>query len=302
MYKRIICIKIYDKGLETMDMNNETGLHSFDIALRTGWKDEEKLMLWDEVKKAQKIGAPLKRVFETVAQKTRRKPNSVRNYYYMKVKETGEIEQKPSTFTPFTKEEIYTLLRTLLASGAKGESIRGASLRLAEGDKTLMLRYQNKYRSLIKNGRPLVEKVLADMDKDSEKYLSPYDTQKSMSPVGKESKYIPESVIKALMACDVDVKSFFKGLAKVAGMAVAKVRSEDELRQLMLQNESIKKENSALHSRLKMEMEKSHKAASLFEQLMNLKTKTIETKDLESLTALGEWLKEDARKSSADAL
>jgi hypothetical protein len=285
-----------------MDMNNETGLHSFDIALRTGWKDEEKLMLWDEVKKAQKIGAPLKRVFETVAQKTGRKPNSVRNYYYMKVKETGEIEQKPSTFTPFTKEEIYTLLRTLLAAGAKGESIRGASLRLADGDKTLMLRYQNKYRSLIKNGRPLVDKVMADMDRDNEKYLSPYDTQKSIAPVGKESKYIPESVIKALMACDVDVKSFFKGLAKVAGMAVAKVRSEEEMRQLMLQNESIKKENAALHTRLKKEMERSHKAASLFEQLMNLKTKTIETKDLESLTALGEWLKEDTRTSSADAL
>ncbi len=282
-------------------MNNEAGLHSFEIALRTGWKDEEKLMLWDEVKKAQKIGAPLKRVFETVAQKTGRKPNSVRNYYYMKVKETGEIEQKPTTFTPFTKEEIYTLLRTLLASGAKGESIRGASLRLAGGDKTLMLRYQNKYRSLIKNGRPLVDKVMADMDRDNEKYLSPYETQRPMVPVGKESKYIPESVVKALMASDVDVKSFFKGLAKVAGLAVVQARADEELRQMSVQNESIKKENAALHARLKKEMEKSLKAASLFDQLLSLKTKTLETKDLESLTGLSEWLKEGAR-SNADAL
>lgn len=284
-----------------MDMNNENGLHSFDIALRTGWKDEEKLMLWDEVKKAQKIGSPLKRVFETVAHKTGRKPNSVRNYYYMKVKETGEIEQKPSTFTPFTKEEIYMLLRTLLAASANGESIRGASLRLANGDKTLMLRYQNKYRSLVKNGRSLVEKVMADMDRDNEKYLNPYNTQKSIAAATKESKYIPESVIKSLMACDVDIKSFFKGLAKIAGLAVVKVRTEEEMLQLMLQSESIKKENAALHMRLKKEMERSHKAASLFEQLMSLKTKTIETKDLESLTALGEWLKEDTR-GNADAL
>lgn len=284
-----------------MDINNETGLHSFDIALRTGWKDEEKLMLWDEVKKAQKIGAPLKRVFDTVAFKTGRKPNSVRNYYYMKVKETGEIEHKPSSFTPFSKEEIYTLLKTLLAAGSSGESVRGASLRLAGGDKTLMLRYQNKYRSLIKNGRPLVEKVMADMDSNNEKHFNPYDTQKMMAPISKENKYIPENVIKALMACDVDVKSFFKGLAKVAGMAVVKARAEEEMGQLVLQSESIKKENAALHIRLKNEMEKSHKAASLFEQLMSLKTKTIETKDLESLTALGEWLKEDMR-SSADAL
>lgn len=281
-------------------MNNEAGLHSFEIALRTGWKDEEKLLLWDEVKKAQKIGAPLKRVFETVAQKTGRKPNSVRNYYYMKVKETGEIEQKPTTFTPFTKEEIYTLLRTLLAAGAKGESIRGASLKLAGGDKTLMLRYQNKYRSLIKNGRPLVEKVMADMDRDNEKYLSPYESQRSLAPVGKESKYIPESVVKALMTLDVDVRSFFKGLAKIAGMAVVKAHTEEELRQMSTQNETIKKENAVLNSRLKKEMEKSLKAASLFDELLSLNTKTLETKDLESLTGLSEWLKEGAR--NADAL
>ncbi len=283
-----------------MDTNNEAGLHSFDIALRTGWKDDEKLMLWDEVKKAQRIGAPLKRVFETVAQSTGRKPNSVRNYYYMKVKETGEIEQKPSTFTPFNRDEIYMLLRELLASGARGESIRGASLNLADGDKTLMLRYQNKYRSLIKNARPLVEKVMADMERDNQKYISPYETAKPSAVVGKESKYIPESVVKALMAADIDVKSFFKGLAKVAGMAVSKGRLEEEMRLAAAQAESIRKENAALNARLKKEMERSVKAASLVEQLIGMKAK-IETKDIESVSGLAEWLKEGAR-GSADAL
>lgn len=283
-----------------MDINNEAGLGSFEIALRTGWKDEEKLMLWDEVKRAQKLGAPLKRVFETVAQKTNRKPNSVRNYYYMKVKETGEIEQKPSTFTPFTKEEIYTLLRTLLGAAATGESIRGASLRLAGGDKTLMLRYQNKYRSLIKNGRALVEKVLRDMDKAGEKYISPYETIKP-SVQAKENRIISESVMKALMASDVDVKSFFKGLAKVASMAVLKDSTEEEMRQMEMQNESIRKENAQLNARLKKEMEKSASAATLFEQISVMKTKMPEIRDLESLQSLEAWLKEDVR-TSADAL
>ena len=49
-----------------MDINNTADLQSFEISLRTGWKDDEKLMLWDEVRKAQKMGAPLKRVFENV--------------------------------------------------------------------------------------------------------------------------------------------------------------------------------------------------------------------------------------------
>ncbi|MFA5675561.1 MAG: hypothetical protein WDA65_03480 [Christensenellales bacterium] len=283
-----------------MDTNNDTGLGSFEIALRTGWKDDEKLMLWDEIKKAQKIGAPLKRVFETVAQKTGRKPNSVRNYYYMKVKETGEIEQKPTTFTPFTKEEIYTLLRTLLGSAASGDSIRGASLKLARGDKTLMLRYQNKYRSLIKNGRPLIEKVMADMDKAGEKYISPYETHKGGAPVYKESRFIPEVVVKALIASDVDVKSFFKGLAKVAGMAVLKNRAEEEMREISMQNESIQKENTVLNNRLKKEIEKNTKTNTLFEQLAIIKASLPEAGDLD-LKNLESRLKEGLR-GSADAL
>ena len=290
-------------------MNNSEGLQSFEISLRTGWKDEEKLLLWDEVKKAHKVGTPLKRVFETVANKTGRKPNSVRNYYYMKVKETGEIEQKPSTFTPFSKEEIYMLLRTLLASGAKGESIRGASLKLANGDKTLMLRYQNKYRSLIKSGRPLVEKVMSDMDKDNESYLNPYISQRSSLAAGKENKYIPESVIKTLMAADVDVKSFFKGFSKIAVLAASKNELEEKLEAMSAQQESIKKENTALNAnirelklKLKKEMERSVKAAALFQQLISINSAVSETKELEGLKGLGDWLKDGAAHSSVDAL
>jgi len=286
-----------------MDTNNAAGLPDFEISLRTGWKDEEKLLLWDEVKKAQKIGAPLKRVFETVARQTGRKPNSVRNYYYMKVKETGEIEQKPSTFVQFSREEIYELLRTLLAAGARGESIRGASLKLASGDKTLMLRYQNKYRSLIKSARPLVEMVMADMEQDGEKYLNPYETQKSGAV--RENRYIPESVARTLSSADVDVKAFFKGLAKIASLAASSAQAEQELLMIEAQAESIRKENAALSAnvrdlsaKLKKEMERSVKAATLYQQLMKMNASP-ELKNMESLAGLGELL---GAHNSADAL
>ncbi len=285
-----------------MDTNNAAGLPEFEISLRTGWKDDEKLLLWDEVKKAQKIGAPLKRVFEAVARQTGRKPNSVRNYYYMKVKETGEIEQKPSTFIQFSREEIYELLRTLLAAGARGESIRGASLKLAGGDKTLMLRYQNKYRSLIKCARSLVEMVMADMEQDGEKYLNPYETQKSTAV--RENRYIPESVARALSSADVDVKAFFKGLAKIASLAAASAEAEQELLRAEAQTESVRKENAALSAnvrdlsaKLKKEMERSVKAASLYQQLMKMNASP-ELKNIESLAGLGELL----GAHSADAL
>jgi hypothetical protein len=289
-----------------MDMNNAAGLSDFEISLRTGWKDEEKLMLWDEVKKAQKLGAPLKRVFETVARQTGRKPNSVRNYYYMKVKETGEIEQKPTTFVQFSKEEIYELLRTLLASGARGESIRGASLKLAGGDKTMMLRYQNKYRSLIKSARPLVEMVMTDMDQDGEKYLSPYETQKSTAV--RENRYIPDSVTRTLSGVDVDVKAFFKGLAKIAALAASSAHVEEELQTLSIQSETIKKENATLsasvrdlNAKLKKEMERNVKAATLYEQLMKMDASAAGLKNIENLAGLGELLSA-VPHSSADAL
>jgi predicted transcriptional regulator len=286
-----------------MDTNNAAGLPDFEISLRTGWKDEEKLLLWDEVKKAQKMGAPLKRVFETVARQTGRKPNSVRNYYYMKVKETGEIEQKPSTFVQFSREEIYELLRTLLAAGARGESIRGASLKLAGGDKTLMLRYQNKYRSLIKSARPLVEMVMGDMDQEGEKYVSPYETQKTSAV--RENRYIPESVTRALSGADVDVKAFFKGLAKIAALAAASAQAEQELQMTEAQTENIRKENAALSAnvrdlsaKLKKEMERSVKAATLYQQLMKMNASP-ELKNMESLAGLGELL---GAHTNADAL
>jgi hypothetical protein len=290
-----------------MDMNNATGLQSFEISMRTGWKDDEKLMLWDEVKKAQKIGAPLKRVFETVARKTGRKPNSVRNYYYMKVKDTGEISQKPSTFTPFTKEEIYMLLRSLLAAGAKGESIRGASLKLAEGDKTMMLRYQNKYRSLIKSGRPLVEKVMADMDREGIAYLNPYEKQRTVGAGSKDSTYISEKVARALMASDIDVRSFFKGFAKIAESAAAAHQTDEDLKALEEKLGVLRHENAVLSAsvhelgeKLKKEAEKSASAASLFEQFLKINSAFLETEQIEGIPGLGEWLKNG--QSSADAL
>lgn len=287
-------------------MDNTANLQSFEIAIRTGWKDDEKLMLWDEVKKAHRSGAPLKRVFETVAQRTGRKPNSVRNYYYMKVKETGEIEQKPQAFTPFTKEEIYMLLRTLLAAGARGESIRGASLKLADGDKTLMLRYQNKYRSLIKTGRPLVEKVMADMDVEKERYLNPYENAKRTALPTKESMYISQSVADALMSSDIDIKSFFRGLAKIAVLAASKVHAGHDMQMISAQNESMKQENASLLRRnrelsaaLQKEKERSKDAAALMRQLVNMDL--LGTKEIESLAGLREWLGEGSR-SSVDAL
>lgn len=53
---------------------------------RNGWSEEETQMLWQEIRAAAENGAPLRGVFERMGQALGRKPNSVRNYYYMQLR------------------------------------------------------------------------------------------------------------------------------------------------------------------------------------------------------------------------
>jgi len=124
---------------------------------RAGWSERETNMLWDEVKTAGSSGLPLRNVFETVAHSTGRKPNSVRNYYYTNMK-TGTTPPEIASlrvlpFMPFREGEAENLLRSVLTARSRGESVRACVLKLANGDRSLMLRYQNKYRALLRTIR-----------------------------------------------------------------------------------------------------------------------------------------------------
>ena len=54
---------------------------------RAGWSDSENKLLWETADEAQQQGLPLKAVFEQIARKTGRRPNSIRNYYYAQVRQ-----------------------------------------------------------------------------------------------------------------------------------------------------------------------------------------------------------------------
>ena len=53
-------------------------------------------------------------------------------------------------------------------------SVRACALELGGGDRSQMLRFQNKYRSLLKNRRALVEEVMRAMEQESQPYINPY--------------------------------------------------------------------------------------------------------------------------------
>lgn len=130
---------------------------------RTGWSERENQLLWETADEAQQQGLPLKAVFEQIAQATGRRPNSIRNYYYAQVRNREDGHPHAARFVPFTQEEVDWLMEQVLTARAAGQSVRSCLQKLSGGDHSLMLRYQNKYRAVIKSRpdyvRALVEKL-----------------------------------------------------------------------------------------------------------------------------------------------
>ena len=120
-----------------------------------GWTGEENAALLAAAEAARKKHLPLKNAFDEIASALHRRPNSVRNHYYTQLKPVSRAEP---AFRPFSDEETDRLLETVLLALANGQSVRACTLAMADGDTRRMLRYQNKYRALLK-AQP--EKVLA---------------------------------------------------------------------------------------------------------------------------------------------
>ena len=146
---------------------------------RTGWSEKETKSLWQEVRAIREQGLPLKNAFDNMARITGRKSNSIRNYYYAKARE-GDLDTFGETcaFTPFSQEEIVQLVKTVLAAQAQGMSVRGITMRMGEGDKKAMLRYQNKYRSMVKNNPEAVRFIIGQMQAEGQAVFDPYHQQR----------------------------------------------------------------------------------------------------------------------------
>jgi len=125
-----------------------------------GWSETESNLLWETADEAQQQGLPLKQVFERIAEKTGRRPNSIRNYYYAQVRQREGENHHTARFVPFTEPEVETLVEQVLRARARGQSVRACLQELSRGDHSLMLRYQNKYRSVLKSRPELIDQTI----------------------------------------------------------------------------------------------------------------------------------------------
>lgn len=145
--------------------------------LRTGWSDAETALLKKELAEASRTGQPLKVVFDKVALATGRKPNSIRNYYYANLRGRPGTEDVPPArmpFNTFSDDEVRTLLRQVLTAQAKGISVRRCTMDMGGGDRTQMLRYQNKYRSVLKTHPAMVREIVKELRAEGVAAYDPY--------------------------------------------------------------------------------------------------------------------------------
>lgn len=131
---------------------------------RSGWSAAEDSLLWETADEAQQQGLPLKAVFERIAQRTGRRPNSIRNYYYAKAQTREDGRERKARFTPFEEGEVESLMETVLREKARGSSVRACLHKLSGGDHSLMLRYQNKYRSVLKTRPEMVNSIVQKLN------------------------------------------------------------------------------------------------------------------------------------------
>ena len=140
-----------------------------------GWQPREIDALKARIHEAERSGDSLRSVFDQLALELGRKPNSIRNFYYAQLRTQDEEGLgRALPFETFSPGEVESLLRSVLTSRAQGMSVRACVRRLSGGDKTLMLRYQNKYRSTVRTRPDLLRKVMDDLAQEGIPYVSPY--------------------------------------------------------------------------------------------------------------------------------
>ncbi len=136
-----------------------------------GYKEKDVLGLIEYMK--NKKGAK-NLMFRGYAEISGKSVGTIRNLYYQIVKLSNVSEEfckkylgdKPLTSNKiefFDKREEREILKKILLLKAEGYSVRNAINQITNGNPKLSLRYQNKYRGVMKNDRELVLSVAHEL-------------------------------------------------------------------------------------------------------------------------------------------
>lgn len=158
------------------------------------YKRKDVLTLMEEIN--TRNGKPLAAVFREAGKKTGKTAGTIRNMYYDLAKNGQSSKEFCENFASggklavrkkqtFSESEERQLLKEIIIGQCHNVSVRSTTLKKANGDAELALRFQNKYRSVARKNSKLIAEITEEIK--SELNLSPPDKEKR--PLASELQY-----------------------------------------------------------------------------------------------------------------
>ena len=171
-----------------------------------GLNDEQLEKLFLNATVAKEGGRSLSGVFADFSKENRLAKGTVRNVYYdylkrfetdaaLKRKFLGKAELHAEKIVEVDKIEARWLLKKILVGATLGKPVRKIVLGMT-GDAKKALRYQNKYRNMLRNDRALVEEVSAEIKTELGRCFDPYGRKREDAVLKKLKNEINELYLK----------------------------------------------------------------------------------------------------------
>ncbi len=271
----------------------------------------------EEVVKAKDKKLPIIRAFEAVAQKTGLKSTTIRNYYYRYLQTQGaskgipskademRIQDQEAIGKPFAPDETKELMKIMLAAQARGESVRGCANRLSGGDKRVLIRLQNKYRSIIAREPEYVVSVMDELKAQGVASYNPYTQQPEKRSYRSAGSGVCESTdeLVALMSqFTVNMKGiggtmlqdFVKGLRDMSSLAFKGAKRGPGPDKILAEKERALKELTSrltvLEAKVQKERMEADSERSMLRNLMHINRRFLELSDAEKLSDLNGYI------------
>ena len=290
MFNLTFCVNNFEKG---------------EFMMQSKWSNFEVKKLFQTVEKYKNENKSLLDAFKEFAKKSNRKPNSVRNYYYLEIRELSQnIERqkklgidlsnhKVNFSDKFSEEETKSLIKEILRQKCMGVSVRKSCLNLADGDLSKMVRFQNKFRNISATNRKLYEQCLSELKSEglgikSEKrnvvYMKPQERKLSDEDVNSlflglinlVKKTAIENVEKSLVSeTEFANTTLRQTLSKLSQAEKTVSTLSSELSSLQIENKKIREENILLKTKIakfmSQQIVKTNKNKSLVKYLREMK-------------------------------
>lgn len=290
MFNLTFCVNNFEKG---------------EFMMQSKWSNVEVKKLFQTVEKYKNENKSLLDAFKEFAKKSNRKPNSVRNYYYLEIRELSQnIERqkklgidlsnhKVNFSDKFSEEETKSLIKEILRQKCMGVSVRKSCLNLADGDLSKMVRFQNKFRNISATNRKLYEQCLSELkieglgiksEKRNVVYMKPQERKLSDEDVNSlflglinlVKKTAIENVEKSLVSeTEFANTTLRQTLSKLSQAEKTVSALSSELTSLQIENKKLREENILLKTKIAKFMSqqiiKTNKNKSLVKYLREMK-------------------------------